>query len=1059
MAFRLPAIFYLLMILVSQSPADETVQRKHFEQHIRPLLHDHCLKCHGPSQQKGGLRLDTREGLINGGESGPAIVPGEPGESLLLEAVRYESLEMPPDGQLPESDAVELATWIRNGAWWPSESGRPLRLSGADFTEEDRNFWSLQPVRLPEVPHFKSSWARNEVDYFIEARLRDAGIVPAPAATPGVLIRRLSFNLHGLPPETDSVIAAASKSAFTPDEWSKLVDSLLASSAYGEHWARHWLDVVRYAESDGFRADFYRPNAWRYRDYVVGAFNSDMPYNQFVTEQLAGDEVAPDRADALVATGYLRTFLYEYNQRDARTQWQDILNQITDVTGEVFMGIGVGCARCHDHKFDPVLQDDYFRLQACFATMIPRDDIPAASRAQRQNYTQQHDEWLSKAAELRAELQKLKAPYLAKAAKGAIERFPADIQEIMARSELNRVPLEQQLADLVQRQIVFDQGRVKYSESDSQRIEELEKQIAEVSGTAPAPLPEAITVSDTGTVPQIVHPGGDATRKPVAAGGLTILSPENFPLQPRTHSTGQRTQLARWLTSPEHPLTARVIVNRIWQQHFGTGLVATSSDFGTLGDRPSHPQLLDWLASEFMRNGWSIKWLHRRILNSATWQTSAFHPASAAAEKIDPGNLLRWRFDIRRMTAEQIRDSILSVSGELSNKIGGPSAEYASMRRSLYLKAMRNSPEPLMRSLDGVDGLNSIPRRSTTTTPTQALNLMNGEWVRERARAMAGTLVRNSSEDPSALVHAAFVAALGRTPEVDEADAALQLLQNASAGSGSPGESEHYASFLNGSAAVIQEDALLPLRTAGQEPAVKGPFSVVLGFRLSSLYPDASVRTLISQWNGNTGTTGWSLGVTSTRSSFQPRNFILQYIGSQGYEVVASNLRPELDRTYLAAVVVEETEPDDANRRGRAVFYLQEVPDAVEQPLPQLQTASVPFKSSIGLPGAFPLTVGGRVEPRGKPGHRWDGLIAQVALFDRAATEEQIKALFNARLKSSAVSSAGAQAFWSFPIAEVVSEQSKYPLSSGQPVQSPLERALTEVCHVLLNSNEFVYVD
>lgn len=1048
-----------LMTLLTPSRGDEAAQRKFFEQHVRPVLHKHCLKCHGQSRQKGRLRLDTQAGLLKGGESGPAVVPGKPEESLLIEAVRYESLEMPPDGRLPETQASLLEEWIRSGAWWPSDDGKPARLSGSAFTKEDRSFWSLQPIRQPKVPDLKTSWSQNAIDLFVEARLRDAGITPAPPAAPDVLVRRLFFGLHGLPPGTEEIMNAATSGDIS-QEWAQLVDRALDNPAYGEHWGRYWLDVVRYAESDGFRADFYRPSAWRYRDYVVRAFNSDMPYDQFVTEQLAGDEVAPDRADALVATGYLRTFLYEYNQRDARTQWQDILNQVTDVTGEVFMGIGVGCARCHDHKFDPVLQDDYFRLQACFATMIPRDDVPAASVVERREYQRAHQAWLSKAADLRAELQKLKAPHLAKAAKGAIERFPADIQEIMAKPKSERVPLEQQLADLVDRQIEFDVGRLKYSEADQKRIDELEKQIAMLSGKPPTPLPEAITVTDTGTVPQIVYTAGDATREPVTAGGLTILSPGTFASEPRAGSTGQRTQLARWLTSRDNPLTARVIVNRVWQQHFGTGLVATGSDFGTLGDRPSHPLLLDWLASEFIQHGWSIKWLHRQILTSATWQMSSFHSNAEAAEKIDPDNRLRWRFDIRRMTAEQIRDSMLSVSGELSSRVGGPSEEYSSMRRSLYLKAMRNSPEPLMRSLDGVDGLNSIPRRSTTTTPTQALNLMNGEWVRDRAKAMAATVVDESSQDPPALVRAAFAAALGRMPQPDEARAAEQLLADAGAGKQSPGTSENYVQFLNGSAGLFQEGALPPQRTRGNEPSIKGPFSVVLAFRLSSLYPDASVRTLVSQWNGSSGAKGWSLGVTSTRSAYQPRNFILQFVGNGGYEVVPSNLRPELNRTYVAAVVVSETDPDEKSRTGQAVFFLQEIPDAVEQALPKLQSAVVRFKTSAGLPGSFPLTIGGRVEPKNKAGHRWNGRIAQVGLFDRAVSEEQVQSLLSAKLNDKSVTSAEPLAFWSFASMDGAGgSPARYPLTGGAPVQSPLERAMTELCHVLLNSNEFIYID
>lgn len=1053
-----------LLCQATDCSADDADRLKYFETHIRPLLHTKCVKCHGENKQEGGLRLDSAEGLQAGGESGPSVTAGQPGESLLMEAVRYESLEMPPDKPLGADEISHLEKWIADGMAWPQQDGQSVRLQGAAFTEEERNFWSLQPIRHPDPPDAGENWALNEIDRFIAARHTNANLTPAPRAPNQVLLRRLYLDVLGVPPNASDVPEYSASA--TASEWSKLVDKLLDDARYGEHWARYWLDVVRYAESDGFRADFYRPDAWRYRDYVVNAFNDDKPYNQFVTEQLAGDEVAPDRAEALVATGYLRTYLYEYNQRDARTQWQDILNQVTDVTGEVFLGMGVGCARCHDHKFDPILQQDYFRLQAGFATMIPRDDVPAADRAERDRYQQEYDAWQSRAAELRKQLHELRDPYMQRAAKGAIKRFPEDIQAIMARPPEDRTPLEAQLADLVNRQVIYDQDRQKISEAHQKEIDELEQQLAELAGKKPPALPTALTVADVGAIPQPVHLGANPKRKTVSAGGFTILAPDEFALQPHAGSTGQRTALAQWITDPDNPLTARVIVNRIWQRHFGTGLVATASDFGSLGGKPSHPELLDWLASEFIAHGWSIKWLHRQILTSATWQMSAFHPNPESPMASDPGNRLRWRFDIRRLNAEQIRDTMLAASGELQSEQGGPSVGHDSLRRSVYLKAMRNNPEPLMNSLDGVDGLNSVPRRSTTTTPTQALNLMNGTWVRARSKALAARILDQfDGQKSEELIDGLFLTALSRHADENETAQCLQFLADAGGLDGNNPEastSEPVLSASTGPAIRFGEDASPPLKTADSAPAIAAPFTFVGMFQLDALYKDASVRTLISQWNSGTKTPGWSIGVTSEKSRYQPRNFILQVVGEEGYEVVASDLRPQLGKAYLAAVTVQRRQ-ESSGGKATATFYLQEIDTAAKEQLRrhELSVAAVDFKSSEKITGDFPIVVGGRSESKGaKPNHRWNGLLDQALLYDRALDRKDIQNLFDAQLMPAQVLNSRPIAFWDFGQTDTGDPAKNFPLSAADERQSDPElKALTELCHVLLNSNEFVYVD
>ncbi|MEQ9407442.1 MAG: DUF1549 domain-containing protein [Fuerstiella sp.] len=1048
-AFLLPG----LCRLQAQPQPPSVRQLQFFETHVRPLLHSRCVKCHGENQQKGGLRLDSVEHLLKGGESGAAAVPGKPAESLLLEAVRYESFEMPPDKPLSAEEISHLETWISEGVAWPTLDGVSVRLTGAAFTDDERNFWSLKPLTNPQSPTVSTDWGQNDIDHFVLVRLESAGIRPAPAADDRVLVRRLYFDLLGLPPSPDEVTEFLNSKA--PNRWSALVDQLLADPRYGEHWGRYWLDVVRYAESDGFRADSYRPDAWRYRDYVVNAFNNDKPYDQFILEQLAGDEVAPHKAEALVATGYLRTWLYEYNQRDARTQWQDILNQVTDVTGEAFLGVSVACARCHDHKFDPILQEDYYRLQSCFGNMIPRDDIPAADLEDRQQYALEYEAWLAKGAELRQQLKQIRRPYMERAARGAIEKFPEDIQQIMALPPDQRTPLQGQLADLVNRQVIFDQNRARFKDKDQKRIDELEKQIAELAGREPARLPSAMTVADLGNTPQTMHLGANPELKPVVAGGLSILDPAPFERQPTADSTGQRTALARWIASPDNPLTARVIVNRIWQRHFGTGLVDTASDFGSLGGRPSHPQLLDRLASEFIAHGYSIKWLHRQILNSATWQMSAFHPEAALAEQTDPGNRLRWRFAIRRLNAEQIRDAMLTASGELQSEQGGPSVPHDSLRRSLYLKMMRNTPEPLLRSLDGVDGLNSIPKRSTTTTPTQALNLMNGKWVRQRSMAMARRILDEvSGATVAELVDNAFQIALGRHADDSETSVGIGLINDAASQSAESDAHRPFAllSTQTRTSARVNDTTVAPLSARDQSLKLTSPFTFLGVIHLESLYADATVRTIVSQWNSNNRERGWAIGVTSEKSAYKPRNLILQVVGKGGYEVVASNLRPELHTTYMVAVTVASQ--DDGT--GQAAFWLQPLNPAKGG----LQHAVVSFKSAQGLSGNVPLVLGGR---SGQERHRWDGQLDQTALFSRRLNPADIQKLFAAQLNTSAVTKTGPVAAWDFnnsenPVRDVSGHGHDLTMKENKSFD-PRERALADLCHVLLNSNEFVYID
>ncbi len=503
--------------IMAAGPTDQEV--RFFEEHVRPVLAEHCFKCHGPETQKGELRLDSRPSLLAGGESGPAIAPGKPGESLLVEAIRYESLEMPPDGKLAADQIASLTKWIEMGAPWPGHDGsvRQPAASKPKITDEDRAYWAFQPLRDDPPPTVSpDGWVRNDLDRFVLAKLHAEGLTPAAEAERRALIRRLYFDLAGLPPSPQEVDALRCRPA--PDAYERLADRLLDSPRYGERWARHWLDLVRYAESDGFRQDAFRPHAWRYRDYVIRAFNEDKPYDRFILEQLAGDEIAPHDPETLAATSYLRHWIYEYNQRDARTQWDNILIDMTNVTGEVFLGLGVGCARCHDHKFDPILKEDYFRLKAFFTPLLPRDDIPYGTAEVGQQYQTQLAAWRQKTAEIRRQIDELERPPVEVARKRAAEKFPPDVRDMLLKDPPQRTPLEHQLAELANRQAKLEVAGVKFGSllkgEPKAKWEQLQRELAQFNDLQPQELPPAFTATDVGPVaPPTLMPSGREQRK------------------------------------------------------------------------------------------------------------------------------------------------------------------------------------------------------------------------------------------------------------------------------------------------------------------------------------------------------------------------------------------------------------------------------------------------------------------------------------------------------------------------------------------------------------------
>ena len=751
-------------------------QIKFFETAVRPVLATRCYRCHADEKQKGDLRLDSRAGLLNGGESGPAVVAAHPEDSVLIEAINYETYQMPPDGKLPDAEIAALTAWVEMGAPWPGAAAVAAKAAATKgtVTEADRAFWSYQPVNDPAPPAVADAdWPRNSIDQFVLARLETAGLQPAPPADKATLARRAYFDLTGLPPTPSELDAFLADDH--PQAYERLVDRLLDSPRYGERWARHWLDIVRYAESDGFKADDYRPQAWRYRDYVIRAFNDDKPYDQFVREQLAGDEMAPDDPDVVVATAFLRHGLYEYNQRDVETQWSEMLNDVTDVTGDVFLGMGVGCARCHDHKFDPILQRDYYRLQAFFTPMLPHDDRPLASAAQVAAYQEKLAVWEAATTELRAKIEAIETPARERAARSATDKFQPEIQEMLRKPLADRTPREHQLAELAGRQLTYEYERLEnHLGKQKEQWQALKKELTAFDHLKPAPLPPAFAVGDVGPVaPPTTIPGGRNTEDQPPA-FPTVLGGAIAEATPLPDSTGRRTALANWITRPEHPLTSRVLVNRLWQGHFGRGLVATASDFGRLGETPSHPELLDWLATRFVEGGWKLKPLHRLMMTSATYRQSATPPDTTAALLIDPENRLLWRHSPRRLAGEQIRDALLAVSGELDLHAGGPGVEAKQPRRTIYTRQMRNSPDPLLAVFDVPAGFGSTPERNVTTTAPQSLLMLNGSWTLGRARAFAKQL--DNTPDEAERVRTAYRLAFGRDPDAAELAAATAFL-------------------------------------------------------------------------------------------------------------------------------------------------------------------------------------------------------------------------------------------------------------------------------------------
>jgi len=896
-----------LTALVAASAVAEPID---FVRDIQPILQQHCYECHGEEKQRSGLRLDIRSEAFKGGEVyGEAIVPGEPLDSPLVQFVRDEEgdLIMPPDDPRLSADEVAMLTrWVAEGAVWPD---------GVDTAKlvDRTDHWSFRPVASVAVPAVADpSWPRNEIDHFILARLEQAGLQPAPEAGRVAWLRRVSFDLTGLPPSPEQVEAFIHDRRSDADE--RVVEQLLRSPRYGEHWGQHWLDVVRYADTHGFEVNTERPNAWPYRDYVIAAFNEDIPYDQFIREQMSGDSLAKDAATGfLVTASVLLPGQIGKDEPSIRLARQDALNEIVINIGQTFLGLSVGCARCHHHKFDPISHRDYYAMQAFVAGVEyeERESITPEVMALRS----EAKGFEARVAEIDAQLTRFLPLALSGAtrsmvsARENIERFaPVKTRQVRltigATNHLEPCIDELEVFDVAGENIALASAGTTVSSSGNTTVANRHElrfvndgiygnssswmsdadgrgwvllefpqeqtidrvvwgrdrpgnyadrlavkytlEVAEPSGkwrtvaddsdrrpyepgasqTAAFPLDalpkklaneaekllqeKAALTAKIAAAAQGQRIFAGSFRKPdeirvlgrgnpelpqekVAPAILRVLGDLELPQD--ADESSRRQALAEWIAAADNPLTARVMVNRIWQGHFGTGIVETANDFGRNGVSPSHPELLDWLSAEFIRSGWSIKHMHRRIVLSATYRQSTQHSAEGHAQ--DASVRLLWRYPLRRLMGEMIRDSILMISGQLNLQMGGrgfdlfdrrggltgfnpvESFNNEGLRRMIYAHKVRRERDAVFGAFDCPDAGQSAPGRQESTTPIQALNLFNSRFVIEQAAALAARIQADAGEGLSPQIERAYQLVLSRRPSAEEvADARAVIAEH-----------------------------------------------------------------------------------------------------------------------------------------------------------------------------------------------------------------------------------------------------------------------------------------
>ena len=788
----------IILLLAPSAPLpDGFVERE-----IVPILKQQCGKCHLDGKSKGGLSLSNQQALDEGGDSGPVIDNKNPRNGILAKVLRYDGeMKMPPTGKLPPQQLEKLMQWIDAGAPLPSGT-KPAPTTQKPGPLDDKSYWAYQKVKSVSVPPVVDKvWVRNPVDAFVLARLEKAGLKPNPEADRRALLRRLSYDLTGLSPTPEEFDAFISDTS--ADAYEKQVDRLLASPRYGERWGRHWLDVIRYAETNGYERDGPKPNVWQFRDYVIRSFNHDKPFNQFVREQIAGDEFAPNDPDAIIATAFYRLGVWDDEPADPLQARFDEFDDIVATTSQSLLGMTMNCARCHDHKIDPIPQADYYRLLAFFRD-IPRysNDRNVMSATSQRDITP-----VEKRRVYEAEL---------KDRQYAISKLKAETVAL-ENTIIKRMTAEDQRAsEGLDRPLVLKKLKEFQKPEEGKALRKLAEQVRElerkptpsqvfslaINQCQPRPEPTNLMVRGNPHSPgPVVEPGF-----PKALGGTT----PNIPLaDPKATSAGRRRFLAEWLVSPENPLTARVWVNRIWQHHFGRGIVASSNDFGKYGTPPTHPELLDWLAGELVRQQWRAKPMHRLLLTSSVYRMSSAGRKDALAA--DPANHLFWRQPMRRLAAEEVRDSFLQVSGQLNEQMGGESiyppiprdvlagqsvpgsgwntsSPDQANRRSVYVHLKRSLQVPILGQFDQADTDTSCPVRYTTTVPAQALGLLNGAFSNDQAAHLARRLEKERPSDPRAQAERAIRLTTGRTPSSTELDADVAYLKSVMASGASPSE-------------------------------------------------------------------------------------------------------------------------------------------------------------------------------------------------------------------------------------------------------------------------------
>ena len=1070
--------------LWAQAAAPTTTELKpealdFFEKKIRPILIEKCYECHSEQAKtegklKGGLLLDSRQASHVGGDSGPSVVPGKLGDSLLIEAIRYgeDSYQMPPDGKLPDRVIADFEKWVSMGAPDPRDAPSAASARKEIDWELARQHWSLQPPQRHAAPEVKNAeWVQKPIDAFILKKIEDAGLKQASRAERNTLLRRACFDLTGLPPTIEQLDEFLNDES--PEAFAKLIDRLLDSPSYGERWARHWLDVARYSEDNtnmGPHNGPY-PHAWRYRDWVVQALNNDVPYDEFIVRQLATDflpETGPEDHAALGFQGLAPSYHKEVAlaklvlENRYADEWEDRV----DAIGRGLLGLTLACARCHDHKYDPVTVEDYYSLASIFASCrqttrpIISDEEVAKTQPVRdkvKKLEEQIAEWAKQIKELPKEIAELE-----KKLKEHSTESAAGVESTTDEASENFDP------EKAQQRITEAKALV---ETAKQETPKAKAQITELKKTPGFEIPVANALTEeqvrveeiTKEKMKIVYyPNkprdlnifirGDAGRlgKPVQRGFLRVLSPQNN--KPYTNGSG-RLELAHAITSHDNPLTARVMVNRVWMHHLGTGLVDSPSNFGITGSTPSHSKLLDDLAVRFMENGWSLKWLHREIMLSSTYQQSSLPENAAKLKAVDPDNRLLSHFNRRRLDAEAFRDSVLAVSGQLDATFGGPSGDADKpdfKRRTIYAAVSRHKLSDTLQTFDFPDPAIHCARRADTTTPLQQMFVLNSPFMREQAAALAARVSKDAEQTIEQKVQFAHQLLFAREATTTELAIARDFLPE--------------AKLTSVSTALLNDaDAIAPTFSGKRVRA-----------DISALGDDYSVEMWIrnTQPNSSRPVTGYffsrgaekpandhgdHFGISGT-SGGQPGR-LLFYNGASNKQSIRGAEVLKENQWYHVAMV----------RSGSNVFlYLNG-----DLKRGATGAAKLGYQSGVGL-----IFAGGRRDNFAN----FQGQIQEVAIFNRSLTEEEVEQHFAAskivdakdesgRLAShadfaDAILKAKPIAYWPFRTdptnvaqASDHSRHANHAVYEGRSANPPAQTRWSRYAHALLSSNEFLYID